>query len=221
MVKVGGDIRDIVPALYLIKEPMRDYSSITVAECGWKSASEAVKAAGKHYDFLLIEGAMNMFTGILFDQVEKPNSTAEVAAALNVPIIIVAGCDKEGIEGGVINALSYAQLLRKLGMKVAGVILNRVCIGYLSEEIRRNVNQAFIGAGIELLGTVPVVDLEGRGTIPEVEIRYEGFGAKAIEVAEKSLDLDKIMKAASLPAVGKFDYEKFVEEFKKSLFMGK
>ncbi len=35
MIKVGGDIRDAVPALYLIKEPIREYSSIKIGESGW------------------------------------------------------------------------------------------------------------------------------------------------------------------------------------------
>ena len=30
IIKVGGDIRDAVPALYLIKEPIKDYSSIRI-----------------------------------------------------------------------------------------------------------------------------------------------------------------------------------------------
>ena len=36
VIKVGGDIRDAVPALYLIKEPIKPYSSIKIGESGWK-----------------------------------------------------------------------------------------------------------------------------------------------------------------------------------------
>ena len=218
MIKVGGDIRDIVPALYLIKEPMKEYSSITVAETGWKPPSESVKAASRDYDFILIEGAMNAFTGMLYDELERPNSTAEVAAALSVPTVLVAGCDKEGIEGGIVSSLNYVHFLKKLGIKVVGVILNKVYLNYMSEETRIIVGKAFAGAGAELLGMVPVTDVVGRGAIPEVEIKYEDFGAKALEIAGNSLDLEKIVKVSKpLAPVVDFDYEAFVEKFRKEL----
>ncbi len=35
VIKVGGDIRDVVPSLYLIKEPIKNYSSIKIGESGW------------------------------------------------------------------------------------------------------------------------------------------------------------------------------------------
>ncbi len=218
VVKIGGDIRDAVPALYLIKEPMQEYSSILVAGGGWKSHADVVQEAGADYDFVIVEGAMDAFTGILFDQLPKPRSTAEIAAALGVPTVVVAGCDKEGIEGGLVGVLNYLSLLKSLGVKTAGVILNRVCIGYLTPEVRSVIHQALADAGVELLGIVPYTDVEGRGTIPEVEIRYEEFGAKALELAEHALDLEKIMQVAAPPAVASLDYEAFYGKFKKALF---
>jgi cobyric acid synthase len=217
VIKVGGDIRDIVPALYLIKEPMRDYSSITVADTGWTSPVETAKAASRDYDFILVEGAMNAFTGLLFDEPKRPNSTAEVAAALGIPTLVVAGCDKEGIEGGIVSSLNYVHFLRKLGIKTVGVVLNKVYLDYTSEETRTVVKRAFEGAGAELLGIVPVTDVEGRGAIPEVEIKYEKFGAKALEMAENTLNLDKIVELATPLAATDFDYDVFVEKFKKEL----
>jgi cobyric acid synthase len=217
IIKVGGDIRDIVPALYLIKEPMRDYSSITVAETGWKCLSESVKAASRDYDFVIIEGAMNTFTGLLFDRPERPSSTAEVAAALGVATVIVSGCDKEGIEGGIVNALNYVRFLKKLGIKTAGVILNKVYLDYINTETRVIVKKAFDLADAELLGILPITDVEGRGAIPEVEIRYEKFCEKALAIAENYLNLNKIVEVAKPLALNEFDYEAFVEKFKKAL----
>ncbi len=217
IIKVGGDIRDIVPALYLIKKPIHDYSSIIVAETGWKDLHESVQAAEKDYDFVIIEGAMNAFTGLLFDHLQPPRSTAEIAAALGVPTIIVSGCDKEGIEGGIVNALNYIHFLKKLGIKTVGVILNRVYLDYMNEETRLIVKKAFAGAGAELLGVLPIADAEGRGAIPEVEISYEKFGAKAIEVADNYLNLTRITEVAAPIAAVDLDYEAFAERFKKAL----
>ena len=73
VIKVGGDIRDTVPALYLIKEPIKPYSSIKIGESGWKPLGEAIREASKNYDFLLVEGAMSAFTGLLNDKVTKTN----------------------------------------------------------------------------------------------------------------------------------------------------
>jgi cobyrinic acid a,c-diamide synthase len=217
VIKIGGDIRDIVPALYLTKEPMQDYSSIMVADTGWKTPSESAQAASKDYDFILVEGAMNTFTGLLFNETKRPNSTAEVAAALRIPTVIVAGCDKEGIEGGIVSSLNYAHFLKKVGIKTVGIVLNKVYLDYMSLDTSSVVKKAFANAGAELLGIVPVTDVEGRGAIPEVEIKYEEFGAKALEMVENTLNLERIVELATPLSATDFDYNEFIEKFKKKI----
>ncbi len=217
VVKVGGDIRDIVPALYLTKEPMRGYSSIRICESGWKELSDVVKEANKDYDLVIIEGAMSAFTGLLMNKVKRPSSTAEVAAMIGAPTVVVVACDNEGIEGAMVNALGYVNLMHSLGVKVEGVILNKARLDYITAETKMLLNQSFKSAGIELLGIVPRIDVEGRGSIPEVEIRYEDFGAKAIDMAEQHMDLDKIARIAAPAAPTKVDYEEFAEKFRNSI----
>jgi cobyric acid synthase len=217
LMKIGGDIRDSVPALYLIKEPIKSYSSIKVGRSGWKPFAEAVEEAQQNYDLILIEGAMSAFTGFLNDAVERPSSTAEIAAALGVPTVVVVACEKEGIEGAIVNTLNYVNLMRRLGIKVEGVILNKVRTSYLTDAIRLFMEKAFENIGVKLLGIVPRVELEGRGTIPEVEIRYEEFGAKAIETIEQSINLDALTKLATPPQMKTVDYEELTEKFKKLL----
>jgi hypothetical protein len=68
-----------------------------------------------------------------------------------------------------------------------------------------------------VLGFVPVSDLEGRGVIPEVEIKYEEFTAKALELVEKSVNLDRVIEVAKPFNVNELDYEAFVAKFKKAL----
>ncbi|MGO8805109.1 MAG: AAA family ATPase [Candidatus Bathyarchaeia archaeon] len=216
-VKVGGDIRDVVPALYLIKEPIRDYSSIRVGQSGWMIGNESVKQAEKEYDFLIIEGAMNAFTGLLNEKVMRPSSTAEIAAALGVSTVVVVTCDMEGIEGALVNVLNYVNLLKNLGVKTEGVILNKVHTSYLTENVRRFIEQTLTNAGVELLGIVPRVDVEGRGAIPEIEIKYEEFGAKAIEVIENSLNIDKIIHIAEPTRITQLDYNALTEKFRNTL----
>ncbi len=217
VLKIGGDIRDTVPALYMIKEPMRTYASIRIGESGWLSVSDAVKAAGKDYDFVVIEGAMSAFTGLLNENIVRPCSTAEVGAALGVPAIVVVGSDKEGIEGAMVSSLNYIRLLKNLGVKVKGVILNKVHTSYLTQEVKKTIEEAFACVGVELVGIVPRMNLEGRGVIPEIEIKYEEFGAKALETAEVSLNTEKIAAMAEPSSVSDLDYHAFLIKFKNSL----
>jgi hypothetical protein len=79
------------------------------------------------------------------------------------------------------------------------------------------MKNAFENIGVKLLGIVPRVELEGRGTIPEVEIRYEEFGAKAIETAEQSINLNELTELALPPKMKSVDYEALTEKFKKLL----
>ena len=217
VIKVGGDIRDAVPALYLVKEPIKDYSSIKIGESGWKPLAEAVGEASVQHDFLLVEGAMSAFTGLLNDKVVRPTSTAEVAAALGASTIVVVSCDKEGIEGALINTINYVNILRKLGVRITGVILNKARISYLTDEIKLTMKRAFENVGVELLGIVPRIDVEGRGMIPEIEIKYEEFGAQAIEVAEQYINLDALTTIADAPKLKQIDYGEFMEKFKNLL----
>jgi cobyric acid synthase len=217
VLKVGGDIRDAVPALYLIKEPIKDFSSIKIGESGWTPLFDAVNEAGKNYDFLLVEGAMSAFTGLLNESVKRPSSTAEVAAALGVPTVVVVGCEKEGIEGALINTLNYVNTLKNLGVNTKGVILNKVRTSYLTDEIRLVIKRSLENVGVNLLGIVPRLELEGRGAIPEIEIKYEEFGAKAVEAAENSIDLNLLIELAAPLAKSQVDYKAFSEKFKNLL----
>ena len=217
IVKVGADIRDTVPALYLTKEPIHSYSSIRVADSGWKPLPEVLQQANKDYNLLMVEGAMSAFTGLLMGKVERPSSTAEIAAALGAPTVLVAACDNEGIEGAMVTTLSYVKLMRDLGVKMAGVILNKAKLSYITKEAMQLIKQAYANVGVELLGVVPRIDLEGRGAIPEVEIRYEEFGAKAIQAAEQNINIDRIVQVAAPADLKQVDYGAFMEKFKKSL----
>jgi cobyric acid synthase len=217
VLKVGGDIRDAVPALYLIKEPIKGYTSIKIGESGWKPLGEALGEASQNHDFLLVEGAMSAFTGLLNDKVVRPSSTAEVAAALDASTVAVVGCDMEGIEGAMINTLNYVNVLRSLGVKITGVILNKARISYLTDEIKLTMKRAFENVGVELLGVVPRLNLEGRGMIPEIEIKYEEFGAQAIEAIGQYIDLDALVRIAKAPVLKQVDYAAFMEKFKNLL----
>ena len=122
---------------------------------------------------------------------------------------------KEGIEGALINTLNYVNILRSLGVKITGVILNKARISYLTDEIKLTMKRAFENAGVELLGIVPRMDVEGRGMIPEIEIKYEEFGAQAIEAAEQYINLDALTRIADAPKLNQIDYGAFYGKIQK------
>jgi len=214
VIKVGGDIRDLVSSLYLIKEPICEYSSIKIGESGWLPLEQVIPQASQTYNFLIVEGAMSAFTGLLNQNYSRPMSTAEVALALSASTIIVVGCDKEGLEGALISTLNYIKTLQNLGVKVLGVILNKLRVSYLTQETKQMIHQTFKQVGVELLGLVPRLDIESRGMIPEIEICYEEFGAQALKTAEACLELDILTKIATPPQITKVDYDLVVNKFK-------
>lgn len=219
VLKVGGDIRDIVPAFYFIKEPMMPYSSIRIGNSGWTPLREAILRATSNHSLLLIEGAMGDLTGLLNENVEHPSSTLEVAVAADIPLILIVGCDKGGLEGALVDALSHITLLKDLGANVVGVILNKLRLSYLSEEIIHVMDQAFGKHGVSLLGLIPRMGLEERGMIPEVEIRYEMFCKKALETAEQYIKIDELLKLAKPPRVHRADLD-VCKKFKRLLTSG-
>ncbi len=217
LIKIGGDIRDSVPALYLVKEPIKEYSSIKIGESGWTPLNEAITQASQKHDFLFVEGAMSAFTGLLNEKVQRPTSTAEVAVALGASTIVVVSCDKEGIEGSLISTLNYINILKNLGVNTTGVILNKMSTSYLTDEAKQTIKKAFENVGVQLLGVVPRMELETRGMIPEIEIRYDDFGIQAIDAAERYINLDLLTEIAEAPKQKTVDYQEIMEKFKKTL----
>jgi cobyrinic acid a,c-diamide synthase len=217
LVKVGGDVRDCVPALYLVKGSIKDYSSIRIGGSGWSSVSESIGQACEVHDFLFVEGAMSAFTGLLNGKANRPASTLEVAASLSAPVIVVVTCDKEGVEGGLVNVLNYVKVLRLLGVNPVGVILNKMSTSYLSDEDKQTMSLALERVGVALLGVVPSLKFERRAMIPEVDICYETFGVQAMDVVERYINLDLLVSLAKTPELVNVDYETFVERFKQLL----
>ena len=66
LLKVGPDVRDIIPGLYLTKDYMNDFSSIKIGHLGWSDIESTIaKLNSSDYDIVLIEGVMSVFTGLL------------------------------------------------------------------------------------------------------------------------------------------------------------
>ena len=208
VLKVGPDIRDIVPSLYLNKEKMEEFSSIKIGHLGWmglKSVLEDLKT--RNYDLVIVEGVMSIFTGLLNKKI--PYSSAEIARAGNIPVLLISPCNKGGIETAAIDLISHVKMLDKLGVKTKGVILNKVYDDEIAENARKYIANNIVVDYVEL---IPRIRIEARGNIPEVEMKLEEFCLHAMNTVLDNMDVQKIMEIAEKPVFS--DYLSFEDILK-------
>ena len=208
LLKVGPDIRDIVPGLYLTKGYMEDYGSIQISNLGWMELSNILKRLkNSNYDVVLIEGVMSAFTGILNKKI--PYSTAEIAKAGNIPVILTTGVNKGGIESAAIDISSHAKKLKDFGVNIKAIILNKIYDMDIFNEVKGYIQKE---TGINTVIGIPKVKIESRGGTPEVEIKLEDFALKAYETVNNNFDIRIISDIKEKP---KFDRYLSFDEIKK------
>ena len=198
LLKVGPDVRDIIPGLYLTKGKMEDFASVKIGHLGWADIESTInKLNSSDYDIVLIEGVMSVFTGLLNEKV--PFSAAEIAMSSNIPMILASGVNKGGIESAAIDLVSHANMLEKFGIPVEAILLNKVYNDDIFDQVvpyiknNTNVDKVF------KLPKLKSADM--RGFIPEVEIRYELFTSHAMNLVENNLNVDEIIDIAREVAV--------------------
>jgi cobyric acid synthase len=210
VLKVGPDVRDLVPSLYLNKENMGPFSSIQIGGLGWKELPKALEDLKKrNYHLVLIEGVMSIFTGLLNEKI--PFSAAEIARSANIPVVLISGCNKGGIETAALDLAGHVEMMQRLGIKTRGVILNKV---YHEGIAREALDYLRTKTGVELVGSVPKVKMEVRGGTPEVEIKLDDFCQNAMKTAEKYLNPEKLVKLAEIPFFqGYLPYQDILDRF--------
>ncbi|MGO9386571.1 MAG: cobyrinic acid a,c-diamide synthase [Methanobacterium sp.] len=211
VLKVGPDIRDIVPSLYLNKERMENFSSIKIAGLGWKDLGTILKDVKlKNYDIILVEGVMSIFTGMLNNKV--PYSSAEIALAGNIPVLLVSACNKGGIETAAIDIVGHAKIMSKLGIEVKGAILNKVYDKKIADIAQKYIKRE---TDLEFVEQIPKIKIDERGNTPEVELKLDEFCLNAMDTVNKFLNVDKIIAMADyLKFIGYTDYETVLNKFK-------
>lgn len=193
LLKVGPDVRDIIPGLYLTKGKMEDFASIKIGHLGWADIKSTInKLNHSNYDIVLIEGVMSVFTGLLNEKV--PFSAAEIAMSSNIPMILASGVNKGGIESAAIDLVSHANMLEKFGINVKAILLNKVYNNSIFENVLPYIKN---NTGINNVLKLPKLkSANTRGFIPEVEIRYDLFANHAMELIENNLNIEEIINMA-------------------------
>ena len=193
LLKVGPDVRDIIPGLYLTKGKMEDFASIKIGHLGWSDIESTVaKLNSSDYDIVLIEGVMSVFTGLLNEKV--PFSAAEIAMSSNIPMILASGVNKGGIESAAVDLVSHANMLEKFGVTVEAILLNKVYNDDIFDQVVPYIKNNTNVNNILKLPKLKSADM--RGFIPEVEIRYELFTSHAMDLIEDNINIDEIVAMA-------------------------
>ena len=199
--KVGPDYLDTGYQRYAAGTPGRNLDLFMMGE---DAVLEAVAGAGA--DVAVIEGVMGLFDGHR-DGV-TPTSTADVAARLKAPVVLVLDAARMAASAGAV-ALGFKSF--DPAVDVAGILLNRWNPG----RSKVAVEAALGRAGVPPLGYLPVAgDLELPSRHLGLVVADE-LGAEVAEVmdrlgdwVEQHADVDRLLELArsapevALPAVG-------------------
>lgn len=131
-------------------------------------------ARGK--EFMLLEGTGHAGVGAVFDL-----SNARVAELLESPAILVTS---GGIGKPVDGILLNCALFKAHGVRVAGVIINKVVPDKI-KEITRYVSSALAWHGLAVLGVLPYVPLLSQPTLNEVRMEVGGRFISGSELASR------------------------------------
>ncbi|MFH1699108.1 MAG: cobyrinate a,c-diamide synthase [Candidatus Zixiibacteriota bacterium] len=149
----------------------------------------------QRYDLSIIEGNRGLFDG---KNVIGSHSTAELAKLLQAPLVLVVNATKTT---RTLAALIKGCQVFDGNVNIAGVILNRIA-GSRHEKIIKDTIEKY--CDIPILGVIPKLGddsklIPGRhlGLIPPAEFmsRTE-VASKLSEIAEKNIDIDKLIKIA-------------------------
>lgn len=151
---------------------------------------------GADADLVLAEGSMGLFDGVAARGVAGTGATADIAEMMGWPVLLVIDPS-----GQAQTAAAVAAGLRdfRAGVRLAGVVLNRVASPRHEDLVRR----AMADAGIAVFGALPrhaeialpkrhlgLVQAEEQAEIGELI-------AKAARFVTEHLDLDSVLQSAS------------------------
>lgn len=214
VIKTGPDIRDLSPSLYVNKEKLEDYASIQISNIGWTPLEKIIEQVkNKGYDLVLVEGVMSAATGLL--NKKTPYSTAEIAYAGNIPVIMVSSVSKGGIETAAIDIEAHINLLNKMDVKTAGVILNKTYDEGIVEHVSEFLSNKS-GIPEDNIWSIGKAKVENKGQVPEDYLQLETFTKAAMDVVKEYVDVTKIMDLAKVPEFrGYLSYEEICDLYKK------
>lgn len=212
VLKLGSNIKDILPALYLTKNNMENYSLIKNENeeeldnvFGWNTIEEVIHKINKsNYDIVLIEGEKG-----IFDNLTNFNfySTVEIALSSNIPILLISSA-KYGLDYAISDSLEHEKILYSLGINLEALILNNI------EEDDFNNYDNLISPlkkqfdNMDNIFKIPYINstygLDENKTPSDYENRYDVYSPLAFNVIKDNVDFLKILSLAKEISFNKF-----------------
>ena len=165
------------------------------------SASRLHGLAGAHAaaaDLLLVEGVMGLFDG----SVAGTGSSADLAEALGLPVLLVVDCRRMG---QTVAAIAEGLARHRAGVEVVGVVLNNVA----SDRHEAMLRVALQNAGIACLGALrrnaalAVPDRHLGLVLPGEVEQVDALIDRAADAVAAALDLDAVLVLAASLAPGR------------------
>jgi cobyrinic acid a,c-diamide synthase len=160
-----------------------------------RAAIEHLVHRGAHADLVLAEGSMGLFDGVATRGVSGTGATADIAEMLGWPVLLVIDPS-----GQAQTAAAIAAGLRdfRAGVRLAGVVLNRVASRRHEDLVRR----ALADAGVAVFGALPrhaEINLPKRhlGLVQaEEQAEVGGLIDEAARFVGEHVDLDAVLQSA-------------------------
>ena len=153
----------------------------------------------QHADIAVVEGVMGLFDGRISD---GAGSTADIAAALGVPILLIV--DVRGMSQSV-GAVVRGFATTRSDVRIAGVILNKVG----SDRHAAVCREAVEAEGIPVVGSIPRqhdIEVPSRHLGLVTAVEHGEAALKAIQSMEKLIeqtcDIDRISALADCSYTG-------------------
>jgi len=161
-----------------------------------REAIEHLVSRAADSDLVLAEGSMGLFDGVAARGVAGTGATADIAEMMGWPVLLVIDPS-----GQAQTAAAVAAGLRdfRAGVRLAGVVLNRVASARHEDLVRR----ALVGAGIPVFGALPrhaEISLPKRhlGLVQaEEQAEAGGLIAETARFVTEHVDLDAVLQSAS------------------------
>ena len=187
--KTGPDYID--PA-FLGRAALRDAVNLDP----WSMAPHRLKALAATQatgaDLLVVEGVMGLFDGAA----DGSGSTADLAELLELPVVFVVDADRQSQSVAPLVA-GFANW--RVGVRVAGIILNRVA----TAKHERMLIDALSATGIPCLGAIPrtaelVIPERHLGLVLPGEVSaFQIFLDRAAQTIGDCIDLDRLQALAA------------------------
>lgn len=155
--------------------------------------------AAEGADLILAEGSMGLFDGVALSRASGNGATADLSMRMGWPVVLVIDASGQAQTAAAV-ALGLAQF--RPGVKVAGVILNRIASPRHEALVRKGMEEA----GIEVLGILPkraTIAMPERhlGLVQaEEQPALQALIAEAAGLMREGVDLDALIAAATTTA---------------------